>query len=403
LTDHSDRYFCEHERTGASGPGTIVLVFQGGGALGAYQAGVYEAMQSRGVDPDWLVGTSIGAINASLIACKRPERRVPALREFWNRVQDKSLWHEWAVWPQLTQSLSYLSTIQNGIPGFFTPNPLAVLGPHFPMPPEKAGYYSTQPLEETLTDLLHFDLLAQSGIRLTVGAAHVRSSRMHYFDSRDIALSVKHILASGALPPAFPAVRIDGELYWDGGILSNTPTEVVFDDVPRRDALIFSVHMWNPDGPEPTTLWDVAHRQKDIQYSSRIATQIVRLQQTHHLRHVIAELARKLPDEHRQAAAIRELTADGCLTQMHVVRLLVPRLAYEDQTKDVDFTPAGISQRWQAGYADTLAALDAAPWRRPVGPMEGVILHEPGPAGWAGGGHTLTEPAAFGAVHVGRH
>lgn len=402
MVDQTESYFCEYERRGGAGPGTIVLVFQGGGALGAYQAGVYEAMRERGIEPDWLVGTSIGAINASLIACNAAERRVPAMREFWRRVEDKSLWHGWPMWPQLGQSMSYLATLQNGIPGFFRPNPLAILGPHYPMAPENTGYYSTIPLEQTLQELTDFALLGGGGPRLTVGAAHVRSSRMHYFDSRDIALSAKHILASGALPPAFPAVRIDGELYWDGGILSNTPTEVVFDDEPRRDALIFSVHMWNPEGPEPKTLWEVAHRQKDIQYSSRIASQIVRLQQSHRLRHVIAELFRELPETQRHGEAAKALAAYGCLTQMHVVRLLAPRLEHEDQTKDVDFTPAGIKNRWQAGFADMMAALDAAPWRTPVQKIEGVILHEPGPDGWARGSTSMTDARAFDAVHVGR-
>lgn len=402
MSTNPEAYFCEYERKGGAGPGTIALVFQGGGALGAYQAGVYEAMHDRGIEPDWLVGTSIGAINASLIACNARERRVDALRAFWHRVEDKSLWLNWMLLPQVSQSMSYLATLQNGLPNFFEPNPLAVFGPLCPMPPETAGYYSTAPLESTLRDLADFSLLRRSEIRLTVGAAHVRSSRMHYFDSRDVDLDVRHILASGALPPAFPAVRIDGELYWDGGILSNTPTEVVFDDEPRRDALIFSVHMWNPDGPEPTTLWDVAHRQKDIQYSSRIASQIVRLQQAHRLRHVIAELVGAIPEASRQSAAVRTLAAYGCLTQMHVVRLLAPRLAYEDQTKDVDFTPAGIASRWQAGYADMSAALEAAPWRAPVPRIEGVILHEPGPDGWPQSGKPVSDADGFGAVHVGR-
>jgi NTE family protein len=200
---------------------------------------------------------------------------------------------------------------------------------------------------------------------------------MRYFDGRDIEIGVKHILASGALPPAFPAVRIDGELYWDGGILSNTPTEVIFDDNPRRNSLIFAVHMWNPVGPEPETMWEVTHRQKDIQYSSRVATHIARQMQTHRLRHVIKELLARIPQDVRNSDEVRELAGWGCLTRMHVVRLLAPRLANEDHTKDVDFSPSGIRQRWEAGYINTQRAIEQAPWQGEFDPLEGVILHEP--------------------------
>src|SRR5262245_49047245 len=260
--------------TPAQGPGQIVLVFQGGGALGAYQAGVYQALHEAGIEPDWIIGTSIGAINAGLIAGNEANNRLPALHEFWRRMAHRSLWNVGSAWPQLSQTLSYWQTLCSGIPGFFEPHLSAFWGPHFPLDTDRAGYYSTAPLEKTLHELVDFSLINRCMPRMTVGAAHVRSSRMRYFDGRDIKINVKHILASGALPPAFPAVRIDGELYWDGGILSNTPTEAVFDDCPRRNSLIFAVHMWNPFGPEPKTMWEVLHRQKDIQYSSRVASHI---------------------------------------------------------------------------------------------------------------------------------
>src|SRR5262249_28999739 len=158
------------------------------------------------------------------------------------------------------------------VSGFFRPNIAAFMGAHVPLGPDSAGFYSTAPLRKTLNELVDFSLVNRCTPRLTVGAAHVRTSMMRYFDSRDGEIRVDHILASGALPPAFPAVRVDGELYWDGGILSNTPTEIIFDDNPRRSSLIFAVHMWNPNGHEPRTIWEVLHRHKDIQYSSRIAS-----------------------------------------------------------------------------------------------------------------------------------
>jgi NTE family protein len=189
-------------------------------------------------------------------------------------------------------------------------------------------------------------------------------------------LDVRHILASGALPPAFPAVRIDGELYWDGGILSNTPTEAVFDDNPRRNSLIFAVHMWNPAGPEPQTMAEVLHRHKDVQYSSRISSQIARQQQIHKLRHVIRELAMRLPANERSDPEVRRLASHGCATQMHVVRLLAPQLERESHTKDIDFSPSGIRRRWEAGYAHTRAVLDRMPWTGDFDPLSGVILHD---------------------------
>jgi NTE family protein len=199
---------------------------------------------------------------------------------------------------------------------------------------------------------------------------------MRYFDSRETAITVEHVMASGALPPAFPAVRIDGELYWDGGILSNTPTEAIFDDDPRRDSLIFAVHMWNPMGPEPESIWEVLHRQKDIQYSSRVASHIARQRQVHKLRHVVSELVKLMPDDVRNRAVVKDLAQYGCLTRMHVVQLLAPRLDNENHTKDIDFSPTGISLRWEAGYGDTRRALQRAPWNDACDPLEGVILHQ---------------------------
>jgi NTE family protein len=366
------------QRTGqaTSGVGQVVLVFQGGGALGAYQAGAYQALHEAGMEPDWIVGTSIGAINAALIAGNKPADRLPRLTEFWRRMENKAAWNQAPLWPQATQMLNYVSTVFGGIPGFFEPNPLAFFGPQTSLGADKAGYYSTAPLEKTLLELVDFSLLDHCKPRLTVGAAHLRSSTMKYFDTRDMKIDAKHIMASGALPPAFPAVRIDGELYWDGGILSNTPTETVFDDNPRRNSLIFTVHMWQPDGAEPTNMMEVASRVKDIQYSSRVDTHVARLAHSHRLRHVIKELAGHIPEAARNSEAVRDLTDYGCLTRMHVVRLLAPRLPYEDNTKDVDFSPVGIVARWNAGYAKTLRVIKQAPWLGESDPLAGIILHE---------------------------
>ena len=346
-------------------------MLQGGGALGAYQLGVYEALHEAGLEPDWVVGTSIGAINGALIAGNAPGQRLERLREFWQLIARQGPADGWG------QVLSNWGTLTQGIPGFFTPGPGSLYGPQARLGLDRAAYYSTAPLRETLGRLVDFLHLQAGGqTRLTVGCVSARHGAMRYFDSRDEALRPEHIMASGALPPAFPAVRIEGEPYWDGGIYSNTPLECVLDDNPRRDSTIFSVHLWDPEGPEPESLWEVGNRQKDIQYASRIDSHLQRQQQIHHLRHIIRELGRQLPAEQRRRPEVRALTAWGCGTQMHVLRLMAPRLPREDQTKDMDFRAASVAARSRAGLEDTRAALAARPWLAPQDPSEGVHVHD---------------------------
>jgi NTE family protein len=355
------------------------LVLQGGGALGAYQAGVYQALQEADIEPDWVIGTSIGAINASLIAGNPPERRLERLREFWQHVRHGPIARALDCTPLLGPWAVNALTISGGVRGFFEPNPWAftgLAGMQAPLGAEAAGYYSTRPLERLLEKLTDEKLLNAGGPRLTVGAANLQTAEMRYFDSRDTPLTVKHIMASGALPPAFPAIRIDSDLYWDGGILSNTPVEAVFDDYPRRSGLVFAVHMWSPNGPEPKSIWEVLARQKDLQYSSRAASHIARQKQIHKLRHVISELVQKLPEEMRRQPDVQDLAGYGCRTRMHVVRLVAPPLAGEDHAKDIDFSANGIQLRWDAGYADTKQVLANAPWTHNFDPLEGFILHE---------------------------
>jgi NTE family protein len=361
-------------------PGQTVLVFQGGGALGAYQAGCYEAMHEAGLEPDWVIGTSIGAINAAVIAGSPPAQRLAHLRRLWQRLEYGAPVAIAADLPIFGASLATWMTTMAGLDNFFTPNPAAFFGgAQWKLGAENAGYYSTARLRKTLADLIDFDLINQRAMRLTIGVASVRSGDMHYFDNRHCGFSVEHVMASGALPPAFPAVRIDGELYWDGGILSNTPVEAVFDDNPRRDGLVFAVHVWNPNGPEPDSIAEVLSRQKDVQYASRTLTHIQRQKQLHRLRHVVAELAAHLPPEIRQRDDVRALAAYGCVTKMHVVRLLAPPVGANDSSKDIDFSPAGIRARWQAGYRETRNVIERAPWREPSDPLEGFVLHEVAP------------------------
>lgn len=356
-------------------PGQVVLVMQGGGALGAFQAGVYEAMHEAGIEPDWVVGTSIGAINGAIIAGNAPENRIARLKEFWDMVGSgvtSSLhWNGFGV----GNLMHNLGTISQGIPGFFRPNACAWFGDYLPLGVANASYYSTAPLRRTLNALVDFDYLAKGATRLTLGAVKVRSGHMHYFDSRDATIDTDHVMASGALPPAFPAVMIDDEPYWDGGIYSNTPIEVVMDDNPRRDSVIFAAQLWQQEDKAPLSIEQVISRLKDIQYSSRAESHTARHQQIHHLRHVVRELGNLLPENARSRPDVKELLGWGCGTVMHILNLPAPALEAEDHTKDLDFTAFGIEARWNAGRELTRSRIAAAPWDQAIDPAVGIVVH----------------------------
>jgi NTE family protein len=355
--------------------GQTVLVLQGGGALGAYQVGVYQAMHEAGIEPDWIIGTSIGAINGAIIAGNKPEHRLAKLHEFWDHVENQLPSYGPLAWLGLGNALANANTVLQGIPSFFTPNPSALLGVNTRVGVDQAAYYTTEPLRETLSSLVDFDFLRKGPSRLTVGAVHVQSGDMRYFDSRDEQLAVEHVMASGALPPAFPAVRVNGEPYWDGGIYSNTPLEAVLDDNPRLNSTIFAVNVWQQIGPEPQSIWEVMGRQKEIQYASKSESHIERQKQIHRLRHIIRELHQYLPEDAKTDIRAQELASWGCGTTMHVLRLDAPRVAGEDQTKDIDFSSTGIHTRWEAGYADTMEMIKRAPWALQNDGIEGVIEH----------------------------
>jgi len=356
-------------------PGQVVLVLQGGGALGAYQVGVYEALHDSGIEPEWVIGTSIGAINAALIAGNPLEQRMERLNAFWDHVEHPATIAGPLDWLGMGNWAANMTTVMRGIPAFFEPNSAALRGSRANVGVESASYYSTEPLRHTLGELVDFDSLRKGPTRLTVGAVNACTGAMRYFDSRDEKLGVEHVMASGALPPAFPAVRIDGEPYWDGGIYSNTPIEAVLDDRPRRDSLIFAVNVWHQTAPEPESIWQVMGRQKDIQFASRADSHIARQKQIHRLRHVIRELTLQIPASKQSDPVVKELSSWGCGTTMHVAHLLAPRLEGEDHTKDIDFSPAGIKARREAGYVDTMKMVERAPWREPTDPIEGVVEH----------------------------
>src|ERR1700736_920751 len=241
-------------KPGTTLPGQVVLVFQGGGALGAYQGGVYQALHEAGIEPDWVIGTSIGAINGAIIAGNAFETRLDCIREFWARIERKPFWAHTPFALMAGNVATHMMTVFGGISGYFSPNRALAWGLHAAVGVEQASFYTIDELHETLEEVIDFERINTGPLRLTVGAVNVKTGKMRYFDSRSAPIALPHVLASGALPPAFPAVRIDGEPYWDGGIYSNTPIEAVFSDNPRRNSVVFADQMWHIPGPEPQSL-----------------------------------------------------------------------------------------------------------------------------------------------------
>lgn len=363
-----------HKTTTVIEPRRTILVFQGGGALGAYQAGVFEALAESGRQPDWVVGTSIGAINGALIAGNPPEHRLARLREFWH-LMSKGV-GGLDVWEALFgAALRNLATLTFGVPGFFAPRSFPSFAFNLPAEPGLASFYSVELLAETLAELVDFDYLARSPVRLSVGAVDVESAQLVYFDSKQQTLEPAHILASGALPPAFPPVEIGGRYYWDGGLYSNTSLDWILHDQPRDHSLCIFPTLWPQQDQAPRALGDVLRREKEIQFASRADTIIEMEREMHRMRHAINLLARALA-EHDKDSPLIPLACMGCGSVFHVIHLEAPRLPKEDQTKDIEFAPARVGQRWAAGRADAGRALAAKPWMIEVPPTEGVMVHD---------------------------
>jgi NTE family protein len=346
-----------------------VLVFQGGGALGAYQLGVFRALNEKKIQPDWVIGTSIGAINGGIIAGNPPELRYERLQEFWQLLQDQN-----RQLAEKNPSLYNLLTISYGVKGFFKPSFSNWIDLQMHLGVEKASYYSTQPLKDTLSNLIDEDYLNSGNVRLTVGAVAATTGKMRYFDSSLDHLTIDHLMASGALPPAFPAVRIDGVPYWDGGIYSNTPIEAVLEDYPRESSIIFNVQLWNPVSDEPNTIQEVMTKLKDIQFSSRDHF-LEEEKKIHRLRHIIGHLTEHIPAAKRNDPSIQELISWGCKTVMHVIHLTIDRIEGENQMKDIDFTIQGISQRSETGFRETTKAIESEIWKKHHDTREGILIH----------------------------
>lgn len=339
----------------------VGLVLQGGGALGSYQAGVYEALASSDYLPDWVAGISIGAINAAIIAGNAPENRVERLRSFWEEITaPTSWWPSGLTGPLATwqQKLSAQSALIFGQPGFFSPrSALDWFSTEKP-----TSYYDTRALKSTLERLVDFDRINNKEMRFSVGAVNVRTGRFAYFDSEEISIRPEHVMASGALPPGLPPVEIDGEHYWDGGLVSNTPLQYVLDYYPRRSRLTFQVDVFQAYGQLPTSLEEVSERQNDIRYASRTRINTDAFQQKHDVRHAINELEKLLPPEILETEQGKRLHAFGCVTEMDIVQLVYRPFAPQGATKDFEFSRSTMTARWQQGFSDAMTTLEAAPW-----------------------------------------
>ena len=357
------------------GPEKIVLVLQGGGALGAYQGGVYGELLAAGLNPKWIAGISIGAINAAIIAGNRPENRVVQLRRFWDLVSSNLTGQPIGsddVSRKMFNETSAALAISTGIPGFFSPRfPPSVLMPAGT--PQAISFYDTSALRETLLELVDFDLLNSGSVRLSVGAVQVRTGNMKYFDTASMRIEPDHIMASGALPPGFPPVLIDGEAYWDGGLVSNTPLQYVLDGpTPRSDMIVFQIDLFNASGPLPGTLLDVGQREKEIRFSSRTRLNTDMAAELQRLRRAVEALAPLITDDIRASTEWQSLEEKSCGASITIVHLIHRRATYWSQSTDYEFSRFSIDEHWDAGRRDVEKTLAHPAWQQREGSASGV-------------------------------
>ncbi|WP_225206723.1 patatin-like phospholipase family protein [Novosphingobium huizhouense] len=354
---------------------TCVLVLQGGGALGAYQAGVFEALAAGGHMPAWVAGISIGAVNAALIAGNPPERRVGALRAFWQRVSSRVPFPSPVAdgWGRRLFNEAAAATVAlSGIPGFFTPR---VVPPWLELPgsPGAISLYDTDPLRGTLEELVDFDLLNDGPVRFSVGAVNVLTGNFVYFDNRERRIGPEHVMASGALPPGFPPVMIDGEPYWDGGIVSNTPLQQVLDQRGSEPMLVFQVDLFSARGMMPRGLAEAAQREKDIRFSSRTRMNTDLSKRIEALEAAAARLAARLPDSFADDPDLAMLTARACDGPVTILHLINRAEDYESQGKDYEFSRMTVEGHWQSGKADVERSFASQRWKHRVRPSRGIV------------------------------
>lgn len=356
----------------------VALVFQGGGALGAYQAGVFAALSEIGAEPNWLSGVSIGAINASIIAGNKSENRLAKLNEFWSTVSGRN---DWDIAPAgdmfraVRNQFSAFASIAFGQPGFFSPR---FPGPWSQPPgtPAATSYYDTAPLRATLERVIDFDILNDQKKRLSVGAVNLRTGNFVYFDTLNDRIGPEHIMASGALPPALPPVAINGDLYWDGGIVSNTPLQYLLDQEDQLNSLVFQVDLFSARGAVPRDMRGVNARQKDITYSSRTRYNTDTFKRLYALRRRLGEALARIPAELRTPEENEQLKELKELGSVNIVHLIYQQKDYEGSAKDYEFSGMSMREHWQSGYDDTKRTLHHPEWLMKAKPPAGLIVHD---------------------------
>ncbi len=371
---HANGHGNGHHRVQLPPYETIALVLQGGGALGSYQAGVYEGLSEAGIEPNWVAGISIGALTTAIIAGNPPEQRVARLREFWDTIceppitsptlpfLEQMLFDTTDNIRKLMATFSASSAILHGQNGFFTPRFPPPL-PMVPTDPQNVSYYDTTPLRATLERLCDFDRINSHEMRVSVGAVNVGTGNFCYFDNRRMTLRPEHFIASGALPPGFPAIEIDGQFYWDGGLVSNTPLSEVVQTTPRRDTLVFQIDLWSAVGDVPTNIGAIGERTKDIQYSSRTRMVTDMLNHSQHFRRILRKVLDKVPEEMRHEDRWCKLADElASNKRFNIVHLIYRDKDYETDYKDFQFGAPTMHAHWESGLGDIRGTLAQPGW-----------------------------------------
>ncbi|NIF56599.1 patatin-like phospholipase family protein [Burkholderia sp. Ax-1724] len=366
---------------------TVALMLQGGGALGAYQAGVFQGLYEAGIEPNWLAGISIGALNTAIIAGNPPEKRVERLLQFWETIcqpafgppvpafVEHAFFNSSEAVRKAFTAAQAMSAIVEGQRGFFVPR-FPPLLPTVSGPPQMASYYDTTPLKATLESLCDFDRINSGEIRVSVGAVNCGTGNFEYFDNTHTTLRPEHFMASGALPPGFAAVEIDGQYYWDGGLMSNTPLYEVMQSTPRRDTLAFQVDLWSAIGPVPDSLSDVQGRMKDIQYSSRTRLVTDMVQRSQRFRHVLREVLDRVPVEQRDDPWCKLAEDLSCSKRYNVIHLIYRHKEYEGHYKDFQFGLSTMREHWQSGLEDIRHSLEQPDWLEMPDNDAGFVTHD---------------------------
>ena len=355
------------------------LLLQGGGALGSYQGGVYQALAEANLEPDWVAGISIGAINSALIAGNPPETRVEKLREFWEAITTSPIGIPTLdsvdipddATRRVVNATRAMSILLFGAPQFFKPRmPSPFFWPFHQV--DSMSHYDVAPLKATLERLVDFDRINAGDMRFSVGAVNVRNGNFTYFDSTTHRITPAHVIASGSLPPGFPATEIDGEYYWDGGLVSNTPLQWVLDSRPRQDTLAFQVDVWSSDGAMPRNLIETEVRQKEIRFSSRTRAATDQYKKTQKLRIAFADLLKQLPDDLRRLEGVKALAAEADDKICNIVQLIYQAKNYEGAAKDFEFSRRTMEEHWKAGYHDAVRTLSHPEVLQRPDKLEGV-------------------------------